>query len=140
MTIRPAAREDLAAIAKIQAASREASAWEPSSYLDYLCHVAVIEGRVAGFLVFRRIAQDVPEREHEILNLCVDPMERRRGVGRALVASALAEMSGAWYLEVRESNIAAIRLYESLGFEAAGRREDYYADPREAAIVMRFFS
>jgi ribosomal-protein-alanine N-acetyltransferase len=140
MTIRPAAREDLAAISKIQAASREASAWEPSSYLDYSCRVAVIDGRVVGFLVFRRIAQGDAEGEHEILNLSVEPAQRRRGVAGSLVNAALAQAHGAWYLEVRESNVAAIRLYESLGFRPAGRREEYYADPPEAAIVMRFFS
>ena len=46
----------------------------------------------------------------------------------------------AWFLEVRESNDAAINLYKTLGFAATGRRENYYSEPPEAAIVMRVFS
>jgi ribosomal-protein-alanine N-acetyltransferase len=145
MTVRPATREDLLAIAQIQAASLEASAWEPASYLEYDCRVALSAGRVVGFLVFRALAQgdalkeqEMPE--HEILNLGVDPASRRIGVARLLVDGALAEAPGAWFLEVRKSNFAAIRLYESLGFQPAGERKDYYQDPPEAAIVMRFLS
>jgi ribosomal-protein-alanine N-acetyltransferase len=145
MTVRPATREDLSAIAQIQAASREASAWEPASYLGYDCRVALSNGRVVGFLVFRRLAQgDVLQEhempEHEILNLGVDPAERRKGVARRLVEGVLSEAPGAWFLEVRKSNLPAIRLYESLGFQPAGERKDYYQDPPEAAIVMRFLS
>jgi [ribosomal protein S18]-alanine N-acetyltransferase len=141
--IRKATGEDLAAIARIQADSRQASAWEPSSYLDYDCHVALTTGSVVAFLVSRRLADS----EHEILNLAVDPVHRRQGMGRALVEHAIASSSPdpsgeptTWFLEVRESNIAAISLYTALGFTAAGRRPDYYQDPAEAAIVMRFFS
>ncbi len=49
-------------------------------------------------------------------------------------------LAGAWFLEVRESNRAAINLYLSMGFEIVGTRPEYYRDPAEAAIVMRFFS
>jgi ribosomal-protein-alanine N-acetyltransferase len=145
MTVRPATRDDLAAIAEIQGASPEASAWDPASYLEYDCRVALSAGRVVGFLVFRRLAQGDALQEHEmpeyeILNLGVDPPARRKGVARMLLQRALAEAPGAWFLEVRESNLAAIRLYESLGFRPAGERKDYYQDPPEAAIVMRFLS
>jgi ribosomal protein S18 acetylase RimI-like enzyme len=150
MTVRPTTREDLAAIAQIQRASPEASAWEPASYLEYYCRVAISAGRVVGFLVFRRLTQgdafqehEMQEhemQEHEILNLGVEPASRRKGVARMLLQRALAEAPGAWFLEVRESNLAAIRLYESLGFRPAGERKDYYQDPPEAAIVMRFLS
>jgi ribosomal-protein-alanine N-acetyltransferase len=78
--------------------------------------------------------------ESEILNLAVDPGERRSGVARALLNEALAGAPGAWFLEVRASNAAAIRLYEQAGFERAGRRDGYYREPAEEALVMRFFS
>jgi ribosomal-protein-alanine N-acetyltransferase len=80
--------------------------------------------------------------EREILLLAVDPANRRQGVGRALVEAELASASKGttWFLEVRESNIAAISLYKAVGFTASGRRPGYYHDPAEAAIVMRFFS
>jgi ribosomal-protein-alanine N-acetyltransferase len=55
--------------------------------------------------------------------------------------TVLAEARGiTWFLEVRESNSAAINLYKTLGFLTAGRRENYYHDPQEAAIVMRLLS
>lgn len=136
MEIRRATAADLDAIARIQTAAPAASAWAPAAYLDYECRVAILDNRVAGFLVFRRLTPD----EHEVLNLAVDPDYRRRGIARALLAGALADAPGAWFLEVRESNAAAVRLYSQFGFTLAGRRADYYRDPAEAAIVMRFFS
>jgi ribosomal-protein-alanine N-acetyltransferase len=136
MTIRAAAAADLAAIAAIQAASPEAAQWDPAAYLGHDCRVGDVSGRVVGFLVTRRVAPG----ESEILNLAVDPGERRSGVARALLKDALAGASGAWFLEVRASNAAAIRLYEHAGFERAGRRDGYYREPPEEALVMRFFS
>jgi [ribosomal protein S18]-alanine N-acetyltransferase len=136
MIIREATAEDLAAIAAIQAASPEASAWNPADYLNYDRRVAVIEGRVSGFLVSRAVADG----EREILNVAVAPADRRRGIARALVENELSTGPGVWFLEVRESNRAAINLYVSMGFEIAGTRPEYYHDPTEAAIVMRFFS
>ena len=41
-------------------------------------------------------------------------------------------------LEVRESNVAAIRLYEKFAFRPVGRRSDYYAPPVEDALVYEF--
>jgi ribosomal-protein-alanine N-acetyltransferase len=75
------------------------------------------------------------------LNLAVDPSFRRQGIARRLLDQVLGSAPGSeWFLEVRESNIAALNLYKELGFQLSGRREDYYRDPHEAAIVMRFFS
>jgi ribosomal protein S18 acetylase RimI-like enzyme len=138
--IREATREDLDAIAVVQALSPEASAWNPADYLNYDCRVAVIDDRVAGFLVSRAIAPDANGGEREILNVAVAPSDRRRGIGRALVENEFARSRGAWFLEVRESNRAAITLYLSMGFKVVGTRADYYRQPAEAAIVMRFFS
>jgi ribosomal-protein-alanine N-acetyltransferase len=42
------------------------------------------------------------------------------------------------FLEVRESNTAARTLYERAGFEQSGRRESYYTNPPEDAILYRF--
>ena len=135
-SIRPATRDDLAAIAAIQAASPEASQWEPASYLEHDCTVGIVDGAVAGFLVSREVAAG----EREILNLAVDPVQRRRGVARRLLENELAGARGQWFLEVRESNAGARRFYESLGFRVAGQRKDYYREPPDGAIVMTFFS
>jgi ribosomal-protein-alanine N-acetyltransferase len=136
MTIRTATAGDLAAISAIQVASPEAAQWDPAAYLGHDCLVGEINGRVVGFLVTRRVAP----RESEILNLAVDPGERRSGVARELLRDALARVQSAWFLEVRASNQAAIRLYERAGFACAGRRSGYYREPAEEAIVMRFDS
>ena len=136
MMVRGATADDLAAIAAIQEASPEASQWDPASYLDYDCSVAVSGGRVVGFLVTREIAAG----EREILNLAVDPAERRRGVARKLLEFALQHAQTRWFLEVRASNSSALKLYETAGFRTAGRRESYYSNPLETGIVMRFDS
>ena len=86
--------------------------------------------------------------EREILNVAVDPGQRRKGVARALLMRELtherehelARGPVRWFLEVRASNVAAIRLYETVGFEHCGRRPGYYQQPAEEAIVMRIFS
>jgi [ribosomal protein S18]-alanine N-acetyltransferase len=142
MTVRAATTEDLPAIAAIQALTPEASQWDPVSYLHHDCMVATAspdagEGpRVLGFLVTRQTAPG----EREILNLAVEASERRRGVARALLQAELGRGENQWFLEVRESNSRAIKLYESVGFRVAGRRESYYHDPPETGIVMKFVS
>ncbi len=134
--IRAATPNDLPAIAAIQHASPEASQWPPESYLEQDCLVAVTTGRVAGFLVTRSVAPG----EGEILNLAVEPSFRRKGIGRILMETLLTSTRSTWFLEVRESNYAAINIYKTLGFSPSGRRENYYHAPDEAAIVMRVFS
>ena len=134
--IRPAGPEDLEAIRSIQTLSPEASQWEPESYLSHDCTVALVSGHVAGFLVTRTVAPG----EHEVLNMAVAPVFRRRGVATVLLKNALSRLEGALFLEVRESNQAARLLYRRLGFSEAGLRGNYYKNPGESAVVMRFQS
>ena len=132
MTIRPAHPGDLDAIGEILGRS----VWTPGDFLKGACHVAVDIGCVAGFLSSRETAPG----EREILFIAVHPDARRRGIGRRLLQHELETSRGAWYLEVRASNHSAVRLYESAGFKSIGLRENYYTDPSESAIVMRFLS
>src|SRR5262249_2048118 len=104
--------------------------------LEYACDVAVQDERVVAFVVTRSTAPN----ESEVLNLAVHPSYRRRGIAKELLQRAIHAAAGRWFLEVRESNGAAIAFYKSLGFKPAGRRENYYYDPCEAAIVMSFLS
>ena len=126
----------MAAIGQIQAASQEASQWDVREYLKYELPVAVRDGLVAGFAVARRLGGE----ESELLNLAVDPAFRRLGIGRRLVSAITYSHGGTLWLEVREGNAAARKLYESLGFHETGRRAGYYADSCESAIVMNVHS
>jgi len=132
VTIRPARPEDRAAIAAVQRVSPEASQWDPEGF-DVT--VAELAGRVVGFLVTRAVADEV-----EILNLAVDPANRRSGVARALLRPVLEAAPGSVFLEVRESNTAALRLYQTLRFQEVSRRRGYYEAPSEDSIVMKFHS
>ena len=127
---------DLAEIAAIQDGSPEAARWDVTGYLQYDLRVAILGGAVAGFLVSRR----VDDAESEILNLAVRAEWRRLGVARELIRSLAAEARGDLFLEVRESNLAARYLYNSMGFKEVSRRPEYYDFPPEAAIVMKFHS
>jgi ribosomal-protein-alanine acetyltransferase len=93
--------------------------------------VAETDGRILGFAMYRVVAG-----EGELLNLAVDPSARRTGVARALLQEMMQEAE-IWHLEVRESNLAAIALYDSLGFQKVGRRSGYYSDG-EAAQLFTF--
>jgi ribosomal-protein-alanine N-acetyltransferase len=134
-------REDLGEVERILKAAPEAAAWSKDALADAFegspSHSLV--GRqgeeIAGFIVGRRVAD-----EGEILNLAVKPQHRRHGVGRAL-AKALLELFAREavlqvFLEVRESNAEAIALYQGLGFREVERREGYYREPEEAALVL----
>ena len=133
-TIRPARKADIPELDRIQRLAPEAVLWEPSGYLSYDCRVAELRGRVAGFLVCRKLSDD----EAEVLSLVVDPEVRRRGVGSFLMHEALDRRPGStWYLEVRESNQPARKLFRKLGFEDVSLRPAYYQDTAEAAVVMR---
>jgi ribosomal-protein-alanine N-acetyltransferase len=79
--------------------------------------------------------------ELHILDLAVRPERRRQGWGRRLLARVLelGARRGARLalLEVRRSNWAALALYRSGGFEVSATRRDYYAHPREDALLLR---
>lgn len=91
---------------------------------------------ILGFL----IARCLPD-EWEIENVVVHPGCRRQGIARSLIQElrAAADFAGisSIILEVRESNLPAVRLYESIGFSREGRRKDYYQSPAEDALLYR---
>ena len=77
--------------------------------------------------------------EGHITNVCVDETYRRQGVGRELLGVFLRYGDAKLRLldlEVRQSNEAAVKLYEGLGFELVGRRPNYYDSPREDGYIM----
>ena len=78
--------------------------------------------------------------EGVITNIATSPDYRRQGLAEkvmsALVQQARALALSEIWLEVRESNLPAISLYEKFGFAARGKRPRFYTSPVETAIVM----
>ena len=136
VTLRPMKKADLARIMEIERIAFAAPQWSAEDFTNFDTTVAMAGQTVAGFLVSRQL---VPG-EREILNVAVHPQYLRRGVAQKLIRAELARSPGTHFLEVRESNSPARRLYERLGFEQTGRRPEYYDNPTEAGIVMRIFS
>ncbi len=100
-----------------------------------ICLVAEHDGRIVGYILVA-LQVDV----WHILNVTVHPLERGRRIGEALVAAVFRlgdrrEHAG-YTLEVRVSNLRAIRLYKRLGFTTHGVRPRYYSDNGEDALIM----
>jgi len=78
--------------------------------------------------------------DSHVTTIAVHPDWRERGYGEELFVRMLSETiehDAAWMtLEVRESNIAAQRLYAKYGFAAVSKRPNYYSDNHETALVM----
>jgi ribosomal-protein-alanine N-acetyltransferase len=95
-----------------------------------------IPGRnIAGFIISRLVAGEL-----HINNVAVRPEARRRGIAVRLLTAVLSQgrSQGARlaFLEVRAGNDAAQGLYRRCGFQVAGRRKAYYAQPVEDALLM----
>jgi [ribosomal protein S18]-alanine N-acetyltransferase len=99
-----------------------------------VCLAALREGEVAGYLICSRYDQ-----VWHVMDVSTDPDLRRQGIATALMKELFGRVGGddaRITLEVRPTNEAALRLYESLGFSAAGRRPRYYQDNGEDAVIM----
>jgi len=134
ITVRSGTVEDVDHVRQIQHIALPSSRWDPEHYLQHEFYVASCDGRVAGFIVARNTAPD----EREILNVGVLPEYRRLGLGERMLRQLVhSGRPGEVFLEVRESNHEARRLYERIGFISVGRRPNYYEDPPETAVIMR---
>jgi ribosomal-protein-alanine N-acetyltransferase len=78
--------------------------------------------------------------ELHVNTMVVDYPFRRRGLGLLLMQHVLTDAARSGVrratLEVRESNVAARRLYERLGFTVTAKRPDYYTEPEEHALIL----
>jgi len=141
--LRSAIIDDIESMMAIERSAQGAAHWAESVYRELfkagaLPRIALVAHmKPAGILgfVIARIAGD----ECELENIVVDEGRRRSGVGSqligALVKAVRARDVQRIFLEVRESNAAARRLYEKGGFKEVGRRGSYYADPVEDAVL-----
>ncbi|HTY80302.1 MAG TPA: ribosomal protein S18-alanine N-acetyltransferase [Candidatus Bathyarchaeia archaeon] len=141
LTPAPMTEDDLDQVLAIERVSfvtpwtRAAFCYEIEQNKVARCTAMRVGGRVVGYLCLWEIGHEI-----HITNLAVHPEWRRRGVGRRLLAFAMAEGKARGvtlaFLEVRPSNAQAVKLYESLQFQVIGRRTGYYFDTGEDALVM----
>lgn len=101
-----------------------------------LFFVAVVGEKVVGYCGIYLAAD-----EGEITKVAVIPEYRQNQIAWRLLQEMMGQAAdkGArqFFLEVRSSNIPAVRLYEKAGFQTAGRRKNYYQYPTEDALVMK---
>lgn len=137
--IRPFQEDDAAAVAEIEKICFS-TPWSEQALLD--SH----RGNTAFFVAYNPISiigyagVQTAADESYVTNIAVLPAYRGLGVGEKLTESLLKfsrDKNMAFLsLEVRESNLPAIALYEKLGFKTAGFRKNFYDSPKENAIIM----
>lgn len=97
--------------------------------------VAVIDKKIVGFILFNSVFD-----EAEIYKIVVSKDFRKNGISKELMKNFIERVKKKdilkIFLEVRESNIPAIKLYENFGFENIRIISDYYSNPKENGIVM----
>ncbi len=110
----------------------------PFSFHFIASHAEKRHGLVLSYIIFWMLKEEV-----HILNLATHPAFRRLGIAHSLLLFALDfsyRRGGILYLlEAREKNLAALHLYQKVGFVSCGVRKRYYADTGEDAILMRLF-
>ncbi len=140
MLIRDMKEEDLDQVLNIE----QETFSDPWSYDDFASSfrdennrylVAEVDGIIAGYCGYWGIAG-----EGNIYNVAVKKEFRRQKLGLFMLSSLISQAKGrgitALTLEVRQSNEAARRLYQQLGFVDAGIRRDFYTKPNEDAVIM----
>lgn len=139
--LRPMVELDLRQVLEIERAAY-AFPWPMGIFRDclrvgYCCWVLECPERVEAYGIM-----SVAAGEAHLLNLCVRQASQRRGLGRTLLRHlmelALERRADTMFLEVRPSNQAALKLYERMGFNAAGIRRGYYPalHRREDALIL----
>jgi ribosomal-protein-alanine N-acetyltransferase len=112
--------------------------------------VAENSGEPVGYIMCR-IETGIPSfkilgitKKGHVISIAVLPEHQKKGVGFLLVQEAMQAMVGynakECYLEVRTSNLPAIKLYKKLGFEITRTIKDYYADGEDAFVMARHLS
>lgn len=141
MLIRRALKSDKAALAFLEVECFD-DPWTEDMYAEVLeeefshYFVLEIEGIIAGVCGFYQVLD-----EGHITNIAVLPGYRGKGYGRFLTETLISEGEKlgliALTLEVRVSNLAAIALYQKLGFVSVGIRPKYYSNGENAFIMWR---
>ena len=136
--IRKAAAEDVHTIAEIEKASIP-QPWSEAAFAEALTQenavtlVAEADGEIAGFITGVFLFDNA-----DIYSVATAEQHRKKGIGGKLLQAFFDTLSNEVEtvgLEVRESNSAAISLYEKYGFERVGLRKNFYEQPRENAVL-----
>ena len=141
MTLRQATVQDIDAIAEMETIcfpeepwSRDMVAAEFSGLNPSRYYVVEEAGEILAYAGIWLIPP-----EGYITNVAVRPDQRRKGLGSQILQKLIDEGLGEGVtditLEVRVSNVPAIALYKSFGFEEAGIRPKYYQDSEDALIM-----
>lgn len=153
MGIRPATPADIPTIIALSRQAESAAQWSEAAYQEIVAKepndsiprrlilviedLVIEEREIRGFLVAKAVA-----REWELENIAIAASSRRQGLAVRLLTEFLdlirRENAECVYLEVRQSNRAALALYKKLSFIEAGRRPSYYQHPQEDAILYKF--
>ena len=113
------------------AESFKSEAEKDNGIVLYAVENDVVTGLICGYF-----AAD----EADITSVAVAPEYRRQGIAARLMEEflgVLPDITHCIFLEVRESNSAAIGLYEKFGFEKLSIRKNFYSFPDENAVVMQ---
>ncbi len=118
--------------------------WSEKSFLEEfenrlaVYYIAKEENKIIGYAGFWHVAD-----EGDITNIAVKQEYRRKGIASRLIETIIKEADRRKLLlltlEVRESNAAAIKLYEKFGFKIIGKRKRYYTNPAEDALIMTLY-
>ena len=133
--VRPFCASDVDTVAEIFADVPDG--WGKNALADSLANDSIKsfvlenEGVVAAFASYL-VADDA-----ELVFIVTDKTKLRKGYGKYLLGETLDILNLPCVLEVRESNIPAIKLYESFGFELLGKRKNFYSNPTEAALIYK---
>lgn len=133
---------DVPAVLEIERASFS-SPWSDTSFF-YRLHDRNFNVSLVGYIREKLVAYAVSyviSDEFHIANIAVHKDFRRHGIGKVLIWLSLhigiESNCTVSHLEVRRTNISAIRLYESFGFEIYSVRKNYYEHEKEDALLMK---
>lgn len=140
--IRPFHPRDLDRVIEIEKASFGPDAWDRELFLEYfrrcpdLFLMARCARQIRGYII-----TCAGSRNAELVSIAVDPKDRQRGLGRAMLDETLTQLRSrrvrTWWLMVATTNESAMRFYEDYGFVRTRRSRRYYGAGRDA-WRMRF--
>ena len=141
-TISQMTEEDVAAVAALEA-ENFSRPWSYDAFFqtlsdeNYIVMIAKDRDALLGYCVLLCTGE-----EADITNVCTVPAARGKGVATEMLTALMEEGKSRgvaeFFLEVREGNVPARALYTKLGFEEIGLRKNYYEEPKEHAVLMKY--